>query len=381
MGRTRSRSKKAKRSSFFSRLVTVVWILVGGGVLFLWAGRDLPLVGPLVQSVTRSDSRVEEPDSTSQQTETDQLIDPGDKAAKTLREPSALTSASRQAGPSSQSWGGGDGAIGTIRIASFNVPLFDESTRSQPWIVDILARFVREFDVVAMQGIRNGEAPIIPEFVQSVNADGGVYNYVVSPPIGRPRRQEQYAFVYDTKRIEIDITSSGTIQDPKDQLLRDPFVSRFRARTPNPSKAFTFWLVNVHTDPDEVAREVKALADVFIVMRQARVDEDDVILLGNFNANSQQFGLLGQVPGITWVVRDTITNTRRQAMHDNILFDHVHTAEYTGRWGVHQFPSVYQLTREQALAVSAHLPVWAEFESHEARAGNAAALPSEQMIR
>ncbi|MFW6171029.1 MAG: endonuclease/exonuclease/phosphatase family protein [Planctomycetota bacterium] len=381
MGRTRSRSKKAKRSSFFSRLVTVVWILVGGGAMVLWAGRDLPLVGPLVQSVTQGGSQVEEPDTTSQQTETDQLIDAGNQAAKALREPSALTSASSQAGPSSQPSAGADGAIGTIRIASFNTPLFDESTRSPSWVVDILAQIVREFDVVAIQGIRGGEASIIPEFVQSVNADGGTYNYVVGPPIGRAPRKEQYAFVYDTKRIEIDITSSGTIQDPKDQLLRDPFVSRFRARTPNPSKAFTFWLVNVHTDPDEVAREVKALADVFIVMRQARADEDDVILLGNFNANSQQFGLLGQVPRITWVVRDTITNTRRQAMHDNILFDHVRTTEYTGRWGVYQFPRIYQLTREQALAVSDHLPVWAEFESHEAGAGNAAVLPSDQMIR
>ncbi|MGM0487453.1 MAG: hypothetical protein ACQESR_11925 [Planctomycetota bacterium] len=123
------------------------------------------------------------------------------------------------------------------------------------------------------------------------------------------------------------------------------------------------------------------MADVFIVMRQARANEDDVILLGNFNANSQQFGLLGHVPGITWVARDTITNTRRRETHDNILFDHARTAEYTGRWGVHEFQSIHQLTREQAWAVSDHLPVWAEFDSHEAPAGNAAVLPSGQMTR
>lgn len=352
----------------------------------LWAGRDLPVVGPLVQGITRSGAQVEEHESTSPRSETHQLIDPADKATKALREssarePSALTSTASHAGPSSQRRAGDEGSMGTIKVASFNIQMFDESKLSQPWVVDILARIVREFDVLAVQGIRCREGRVIPEFTETVNAGGASYNYVVGPRIGRASDMEQFAFLYDTNRIEIDMTSSGTIQDPKDQLLREPFVTRFRARTPNPSKAFTFWLVSVHADPDEISRELKALADVFLVMRQARANEDDVILLGNLNADSQQFGWLGRIPGITWVVRDTITNMRRRAMHDNILFDYARTAEYTGRWGVHEFQHIHQLTREQALAVSDHLPVWAEFDSHEAPAGHAAVLPSDQMMR
>ena len=88
----------------------------------------------------------------------------------------------------------------------------------------------------------------------------------------------------------------------------------------SPIAAFTFWLVNTHTDPDEVPEEVAALADVFQIMQRAKPDEDDVILLGDLNASETQLGPLGQIPGITWAVRGVMTNTRQNKMYDNLLF-------------------------------------------------------------
>jgi endonuclease/exonuclease/phosphatase family metal-dependent hydrolase len=148
-------------------------------------------------------------------------------------------------------------------------------------------------------------------------------------------------------------------------LHREPFVTRFRARTASPASSFTFWLVNTHTDPDEVPQEIATLADVFLVMQQARPDEDDVILLGDLNASDNEFGRLAEIPGITWVVHGTTTNTRRTEMYDNLLFDRNRTAEFTGRWGVFDLESVFRLTRDQALQISDHLPVWAEFQAYE----------------
>ena len=158
-------------------------------------------------------------------------------------------------------------------------------------------------------------------------------------------------------------------------------MARFRARTTNPNGSFSFWLVNAHTDPDEVPIEIDTLADVFLVMQQARADEDDVILLGDLNASDSQFGRLGQIPGISWAVHDTTTNTRRSKMYDNILFDRYRTQEFTGRWGVYDLESSFQLTREQALTVSDHLPVWAEFHVQEAPAANSARLPTSVRVR
>ena len=134
---------------------------------------------------------------------------------------------------------------------------------------------------------------------------------------------------------------------------------------PVPEKAFSFWLVNIHTDPDEVPQEVDALADVFQVMQKARPDEDDVILLGDLNASETQLGRLAQIPGIHWAVRGVMTNTRQSKAYDNILFHSGSTSEFTGRWGVYDMQRVYGISQEDALIVSDHLPVWAEFQAWE----------------
>ena len=52
-------------------------------------------------------------------------------------------------------------------------------------------------------------------------------------------------------------------------------------------------------------------------------------------------------------------------MYDNIVFDRNATVEYTGRSGVLDFAKEFSLTQEQALEVSDHMPVWAEFSVYE----------------
>ena len=77
-----------------------------------------------------------------------------------------------------------------------------------------------------------------------------------------------------------------------------------------------------------------------------------------------------------YVVANTPTNTRRNKTYDNILFSRFTTTEYTGRWGVVDIQSVFGLTLDQALEVSDHFPIWAEFRAWEsAPAANTALLP------
>ena len=229
----------------------------------------------------------------------------------------------------------------SILIASFNIQVLGVSKMGKPGIPELLAHVIRQFDVVAIQEVRSKDDGILPGLVAAVNADGSRYDFLIGPRLGRTVSKEQYAFVYDTTRVEHDPATVGTIQDNIDLLHREPFLARFRARTDRPDQAFTFWLVNTHTDPDEVPEEVAALANVFRVMQRARPDEDDVILLGDLNANESQLGPLAQIPGVTWAVRETTTNTRRTKMYDNLIFQSQATSEFTGRWGVYDLEQVY----------------------------------------
>ena len=260
----------------------------------------------------------------------------------------------------------------TVRIATFNIQVFGQSKLDKPEVVDVLARVVRQFDVVAIQEIRSREQDVMPRFLSIVNGDGSRYDSVVGPRLGRTSSKEQYAYVYDATRIEVEPRSVYTIEDRSDVLHREPLVASFRVRGPPREGAFTFTLINLHTDPDELGTELEVLDDLVAHVRR-RTGDDDVILLGDFNAAPARIPALNRLPNIEWVVDGQPTNTRRTECYDNLVFDRRATREFTGGGGVLDLLTAYRLTMEEGLAISDHLPVWAEFQSLESSEGPIAA--------
>jgi endonuclease/exonuclease/phosphatase family metal-dependent hydrolase len=254
---------------------------------------------------------------------------------------------------------------GSIRIASFNIQVFGAAKMKKPQVVNVLVEVVRRFDVIAIQEIRSQDQNLLPQFLDMVNATGRHYEFAIGPRLGRTNSKEQYAFIFDADRIEIDRSSIYTVDDPDDLLHREPLVAAFRVRGPPASAAFTFTLVNIHTDPDEVLAELNVLDDVIQAVRNDGRGEDDVILLGDLNADDAHLGDLGQLSNLICALSQVPTNTRGNRMYDNILFDRLATSEYEGRAGVLDLQAEFNLTLDQALEISDHLPIWAQFRSHE----------------
>jgi len=253
----------------------------------------------------------------------------------------------------------------TIRIASFNIQVFGTAKFNKAEVSDILAQVVRYFDVVAIQEVRSADETLVPRFVDLVNSAGRNYEYVIGPRLGRTSSKEQYAFLFDTERIEVDRRTIYTVSDPDDRLHREPLVAQFRVRGLPANEAFTFKLMNIHTDPDEVPAELEALADALRAVRSDGSGEDDVILLGDLNADDDHYGALRGVYDLTWALSRTPTNTQQNHMYDNLLFDRNATSEFHGRSGVLNLRTEFGLSLEQALAISDHLPVWGEFSAYE----------------
>jgi deoxyribonuclease-1-like protein len=261
----------------------------------------------------------------------------------------------------------------TIKIASFNIQVFGASKLSKPEVTDVLVKVIRRFDVVAVQEVRSKDQNVVPRFVEMINAQGAHYDYVIGPRLGRTSSKEQYAFLFDASRLEVDRRAVYTVPDPQDYLHREPLVARFRVRGLPADQAFTFSLVNIHTDPDETDLELDALDDVFVAVQRDGSGEDDVILLGDLNVDEYHLGELGDLPNIVYVTSGVTTNTRGTESYDNILFDRRPTAEFTGSWGVLDLAAEFGLTLDEALEVSDHLPVWAEFSIYEGGAAGSVA--------
>ncbi len=263
----------------------------------------------------------------------------------------------------------------TIRLATFNIQIFGKKKSGNEQVMGVLAQIVSQFDLIAIQEVRGGDSVPIQRLVDLLNASGGRYTATVSEPIGRTSQTESYAYVWDENRIQLVPKSAYVVMDTADRMQREPMVASFQVRTGGTDgrAPFRFTLINAHTSPREVAasaigNEMNVLDDVFVRVRQYGYEstgEEDCILLGDLNVNTKGLRELGQIPGVRTIAGDINTNTRRSKTYDHILIDQNMTREFTGRFGVLDFQTDLGMSEEEALKISDHLPLWAEFSVHE----------------
>lgn len=256
----------------------------------------------------------------------------------------------------------------TIRVASFSIQAFGEDKLKQAPMVDILVRILRNFDIVAIQDIQCQHDDLLAALVEFINEKGSHYEYAIGPRLPEAPGKEQLAFIYDRESVELNRAQMYTMQDPENWMRREPLVAQFRVRGPAQDEAFTFTLVNVHVDPQAIIREINILDNVYKAVRDDGLEEDDVILLGNFGVDDRHFGEIADISGMVCVISGQATNTAMSAQLDNLVFSERTTTEYTGRHGVFDFRKEFGLSKELALSISDHMPVWAEFSIYEQNA-------------
>ncbi len=252
-----------------------------------------------------------------------------------------------------------------IRVATFNLDGLDDNRLANPKVCDSLVRILSRFDVVALQHVHSGNRGVLMRLKDQINATGRCFDFVTCPTLDRDPVEIYNAMLFDATTVEVDPKTVHSIDAPPGTFHVLPLLAEFRVRGPPPSEAFTFMLVNVLVDPRRGPQELDALADVFRAARDGGQGEDDIIMLGDLETDPEHLGRLGRVPGLVAAVNGVPTTTRGTRLADNILFDRSATVEYTGRSGVLDMIRELDLTPQEALDVSEHLPVWAEFSSYE----------------
>jgi deoxyribonuclease-1-like protein len=256
------------------------------------------------------------------------------------------------------------GAAGTIRIASFHVPALGAAKLAKPHVFEMLVRILRRFDVVALQGIQSNRDDILPLLVERLNQSGRSYDYMIGPRVGRSAQLEQFAYIFDTQRLETDRYQLYTVEDPDDLIVREPLVAWFRTKGHAPQHAFTFSMINVHIDPDFAQRERELLPSLIQAVQNDGRGEDDWILLGDFQGGDSELFPLTKVAARLALI-GIPTDVAGTRMLDEIALSGPATVEFNGKVGAYDFLRQYNLSLEQALEVSDHLPVWAEFSTLE----------------
>jgi endonuclease/exonuclease/phosphatase family metal-dependent hydrolase len=260
-----------------------------------------------------------------------------------------------------------------ITIGAFNIQVFGTSKAAKEDVMDVLAGVVREYDLIAIQEIRDASQTALPALVNRTNQDGSFYAAVVSERLGRTSSKEQYAFVYNTQTMMPD-GAAHTYPEPAgtDPFHREPFIARFSTT----DGGFDAVYIVVHTDPDEAEDEIAALGDVVSYVREIYPGEDDIVVMGDLNADGSYFNESSDTPlhtpGYYWLIPDEADTTVGTTpwTYDRIIITESMAGRFSGNAGVLRFDEHYNLTGGESLAVSDHYPVYASFFTGAAGGGD-----------
>lgn len=254
---------------------------------------------------------------------------------------------------------------GTIKLAAFNLQVFGTTKAGKPEVMDVLSKIIRNYDVIAVQEIRDSSQTALPKLRDAINSMGSPYDYVVSERLGRTTSKEQYAYLYNTQTIQL-IGSPYTYPDSNDLFHREPYVANFKVKNGN----FDFVLVTIHTDPDTATQEINDLTMVVEDARSKYQGEGDFIVMGDLNADCTYFKENSQSPlrssDYNWVINNSVDTTTKSTdcTYDRIIITTPAKTDFTGEAGVFRFDTAYNLNYESTIAVSDHYPVYAGFWSN-----------------
>ena len=172
--------------------------------------------------------------------------------------------------------------------------------------------------------------------------------------------------MYDPTRVP-PIDAGQIFPDPNDVFIREPYYASFRAGN------FDFTVIAVHViwgnTVKERQGELHELARVYNTVQEADVNEQDVILVGDFNRNPTDtvgYGPLLEIPTMTQLFQPPAkSHIKDSSLYDNIFFQLDYVSEFIGEQGIDRFDEVYfgNDDAEASRAVNDHRPVWGVFNT------------------
>lgn len=258
-----------------------------------------------------------------------------------------------------------------LRIASFKVRGFHRASLDDVRLRGVLIEVARGFDILALEGLDGSASEALASLVGMANAGGRRFDFVIGPASGRRGQPRRAALVFDTERVDLDRGALYAVADPDRLLGYPPLVAWFRARGVPTASAFTFTVMVV----DSKQSELESLAAACRAVRDDGRGEDDLIVAGDFGGANSDWAPLADVARLTPAIVGVPTNTVGDRQEANIYYSSA-AVEFTGRAGVLDLVRQFNLTVEQALTISDHMPVWAEFACTERDADQFAAQPT-----
>jgi len=252
-----------------------------------------------------------------------------------------------------------------ITAGAFNIQVFGTTKASKEDVMEIISNIICRYDIIAIQEIRDSSGTAIEDLMGDVKEKNPSYEYVIGERLGRTSSKEQYAYIYNSEKVELAGTPLTYPEDEgTDPFHREPYIASFRSTDGD----FTATFATIHTDPDEAEEEIAALAKVAEYCRNVLPDDEMVVLMGDFNADCSYFdeddsSCPLRAGDYTWLIGNELDTTTKSTVctYDRIVVSGDYQKYYTGDAGVLRFDELYEIDQDLTEDVSDHYPVYIRF--------------------
>lgn len=228
-------------------------------------------------------------------------------------------------------------------IGSFNIEVFGVTKMSNPKVKDALVEIINDYDIIAIQEIRDKSGTAFRELMDALPE----YDYVISDRLGRTSSKEQYAFIF--KRV--NVTKAQVYPDDSDRFEREPYMAFIEVAD------FDFVLIQVHTKPDDAQYEIRALQSVVEYAKSVYQDKD-IFIVGDLNADCSYFDGGELKDYYWWIDEDEDTTTSQtDCAYDRIISLYKYSKDFVYGCGVDRIDEDEATNIELLQAISNHFPV------------------------
>lgn len=240
---------------------------------------------------------------------------------------------------------------GEMSVASFNIQTFGKAKMEKDLAKENLPLIISEFDMVAIQEIRDKSGTAIEELNDSL-VD---YDYVISERLGRSSSKEQYALFYLNnnsdrgRKLNVSIFWAYEYEDVADHFERPPYIVYLN------SSVGSFSVIVTHVKPDAALTEIHEL-DRSIRFAQRESFDTSFILLGDFNSDCRYYDENDdELREYLWAIKNDADTT---VAANTCTYDRIVTNLRYCDSGVYEFDQELGLTNEDAKVISDHYPVY-----------------------
>jgi len=183
-------------------------------------------------------------------------------------------------------------------IASWNLQIYGESKASKDWLVDFYVEKLSKYDVSIIQEIRSASPEPFEKLCLKMQQKG--YQCYNSSRAGRSSSKEQYGVFW--KNVDIP---SFIDYNPDDRWERAPLSFSVFYGNKNIS------VYTIHTKPDDVANELRALEGV--------INETPALVVGDLNADCDYYERDESFSNWTWYIEGDTTVSATECAYDRFI--------------------------------------------------------------